>query len=100
MEVHAFLGLLSHYQQFIKGFMCITQLLNEHLTSEGASRKLDWVSLSEGTLKAFKTLKKVCMTAPVLAFTNYTKPFLLEINVSKDRLGWCCLRNKWRGDTI
>ena len=27
------------------------------------------------------------MTAPVLAFANYTKPFLLETDVSKDRLG-------------
>ena len=27
------------------------------------------------------------MTAPVLAFTDYTKPFLLQTDVSKDRLG-------------
>ena len=27
------------------------------------------------------------MTAPVLAFADYTKPFLLEMDVSKDRLG-------------
>ena len=34
MEVHAFLGLLGHYQWFIKGFVCIAQLLNEHLTGK------------------------------------------------------------------
>ena len=27
------------------------------------------------------------MTAPVLAFANYTKPFLLEMDASKDGLG-------------
>ena len=27
------------------------------------------------------------MTAPVLAFADYTKMFLLETDVSKDRLG-------------
>ena len=27
------------------------------------------------------------MTTPVLAFANYTKPFLLETDVSKDGLG-------------
>ena len=27
------------------------------------------------------------MTTPILAFANYTKPFLLETDASKDRLG-------------
>ena len=57
MEMHAFLSLMGHYQWFIKGLECITQLLNEHLTGEGASRKSEWVLLSEGALKAFDTLK-------------------------------------------
>ena len=38
-------------------------------------------------MKAFKTLKKVCMTAPILAYANYTKPFLLETDASKVGLG-------------
>ena len=71
----------------LRAFAHIAQLLNEHLAGEGASRKSEWVSLSEGALKAFKALKKACVTAPILAFTNYTKPFLLETNASKDRLG-------------
>ena len=45
------------------------------------------MSLSEDALKAFKTLKQACMTASVLAFADYTKPFLLETNASKYRLG-------------
>ena len=86
-EVCAFLGLMGHYLWFIKGFVHIAQLLNEHLTDEGASRKSGRVSLLEGTLEAFKTLKKECMTIPILAFTNYTKPLLLETDASKDGLG-------------
>ena len=35
-------------------------------------------------MKAFKALKQACMTAPVLVFSDYTKPFLLE---TKDGLG-------------
>ena len=46
MEVHAFLGLVGHYQRFIKGFACIAQPLSEYLTGEGASRKSEWVSLT------------------------------------------------------
>ena len=53
---------------------------------EGPSRKLKQVWLSEGTLKALEALKKVCMTAPILGFTNYSKPFLLETDASKDEL--------------
>ena len=86
-EVHAFLDIVGHYWRFIQGFACIAQPLNEHLTGAGASRKLEWVSLSEDALKAFKVLKQACMTAPVLPFTDYTKPFLLETDTSKDRLG-------------
>ena len=85
-EVHAFLGLVGHYRRFIKGFAHIAQPLNIHLTG-GASHKSEWVSLSEDVLKSFKALKQVCMTAPVLAFANSTKPFLLETDVSKDGLG-------------
>ena len=86
-EVHAFLGLLVHYRRFINGFTCIAQPLNEHLAGEGANRKSEWVLLSEDALRAFKALKQACMTAPVLAFADYTKPFLLETDASKDGLG-------------
>ena len=36
---------------------------------------------------AFEMLKKVCLEAPVLAFANFSKPFLLETDASKLRLG-------------
>ena len=54
MEVCAFLGLVGHYRRFIKGFACIAQPLSEHLAGEGASSKLEQVSLSEDALKAFE----------------------------------------------
>ena len=87
MEVHAFLGLVGHYRRFIKGFPCIAQPFSKYLAGEGASRKSEWVQLTEDALKAFKALKQACMTAPILAFADYTKPFLLEADGSKDGLG-------------
>ena len=86
-EICTFLGLVGHYQQFIKGFAQIAQPLNEHLPREGASRNSEWVSLSEGTFEAFQALKQACMTIPVLAFADYTKDFLLETDTSKEGLG-------------
>ena len=67
-EVHAFLSLVGHYQWFIKGFVHIAQLLNEHLTGEGASRKSERVLLSKGTLEAFETLKKGMYDCPHFGF--------------------------------
>ena len=83
----SFLSLVGHYRRFIKGFACIAQPLSEYLAGKGAIRKSEWVSLTEDALRAFKTLKQGCMTAPILAFTDYTKLFLLETNGSKDGLG-------------
>ena len=87
MEIWAFLGLVGPYWQFIKGFMCIAQLLNGLLPGEGARRKSEWVSLPEDALRAFNTLKWTCMSAPVLGFADYTKEFLLEANASKEGTG-------------
>ena len=56
-EIRAFLSLAGHYRQFIKGFVQIAQPLNEHLAGEGASRKSEWVSLSEEAQEAFRALK-------------------------------------------
>ena len=41
----------------------------------------------ENALGAFETLKKVCREAPVLAFADFNKPFILETDASKLQLG-------------
>ena len=85
-EIRAFLGLIGHYRQFVKGFAWIAQPLNEYLAGEGASRKSEWVSLSEEALEAFRVLKQACMNSPVLAFTDYTR-LLTQMDTSKEGLG-------------
>ena len=45
------------------------------------------MSLSKEALKAFEALKQACMQSPVLAFTDYTKDFLLETDTLKEGLG-------------
>ena len=61
--------------------------MNEHLAREGASRKSEWLSLSEDALEAFQVLKQACMSSPVLAFANYMKDFLLKMDAFKEGLG-------------
>ena len=97
MEVHACLSLVNHYRRFIIGFTCIAQPLTKYLAGEGASRKSEWVLFTDDALRAFKVLKQVCMTAPILAFADYTYPFLLEMDVSKDALGAVLLQKQADG---
>ena len=78
---------MVHYRWFIKCFAQIAQLLNKYLAREAASRKLEWMSLSEDALEAFQALKQACMNSPVLAFADYIKDFLLKMDASKEGLG-------------
>ena len=45
-------------------------------------------------LEAFETLKKKCMMAPVLAFADVEKPFILETNASGIGLGAMLLQEQ------
>ena len=45
------------------------------------------MELPPDTLKAFEELKLRCMTAPVLVFADFKKPFRLETDASKEGLG-------------
>ena len=86
-DIRAFLGLAGHYRRFIKGFSQIAAPLMVYLAGDGASKKKEKLELSESALAAFYLLKDKCMNAPVLALADYSKPFLLETDASKDGLG-------------
>ena len=100
MEICAFLGLMGHYQSFIKGFACIAQPLHKHLSGKGASKTNEQVTLTGDVLGAFETLKKVCREAHLLAFADFSKPFLLETITSKFGLGAVLSQNILMVDTI
>ena len=71
----------------IKGFVHIAQPLHKHLYEDGTSKKNKQVTLTEEALDAFEMLTKACLEAPVLAFDDLNKPFLLETDTSKLGLG-------------
>ena len=95
-DMHALLGLVGHCRRFIKGFACIAQPFSEYLTGEGASRKSEWVSLTEDALKAFEALKQAWQP-PFWLLLDNTKLFLLENDVSKDGLGTVLLQKQADG---
>ena len=86
-QIRAFLGLVGHYHQFIKGFSKVAWPLYTYLEREGATKKKEACPLSLKAKEVFKRLKLELMKAPVLSFANYSKPFLLETDASKDGLG-------------
>ena len=82
IKFQAFLGLVGHYWQFIKGFACMAQPLHEHLSGEGANKKNEWVTLTSNMQVVFEVLKKACLEALVLAFADCDKPLLLKTDAS------------------
>ena len=87
MEVRQFLGTTGFYCRFIKGYANIAKPLSNFLSGDNSKLKGERVELSPEALQAYDDLKMKCMTAPVLAFANIEKPFLLETDASKEDLG-------------
>ena len=86
-QVRKFLGATGYFRRFIKGYAKITKLLNDLLQGENSKLKSHPVRLPPDALTAFQELKMKCLTAPVLAFADFKKPFLLETDASIEGLG-------------
>ena len=84
MQVRVFCGLAGHYRRFIKGFTNIACPLYDVL---GKEVKMDPVDLPLEAREAMNVLKGKVQSAPVLVFPDFNKPFLLEMNASKEGLG-------------
>ena len=85
--IRRFLGATRFYRRFIKGYAKIAQPLNDLISEEKSKLKGQEVKLTVEALDAFHELKIKCMTAPVLAFADFEKPFRLETDASGDGLG-------------
>ena len=85
--IRQFLGATGYFCRFIKGYANIAKPLNDLLSGINSKLKSCFVRLPPAAVVAFQELKLKCMTAPVLAFADFHKPFLLETDVSGDGLG-------------
>ncbi|XP_073514011.1 uncharacterized protein [Phyllobates terribilis] len=76
-ELRAFLGLAGCYRQFIKDFTKIAVQLNKLLrgTARGAKRQpIQWGPRQE---EAFQALKMALTDGPILAYADFSQPFML-----------------------
>ena len=86
-KVKSFVGLVGHYRCFIKGFAKIAVPLYDLTSGDNKDKKSEHVDLSPEALEAFDRLKAVCLQAPILAFPDFDKHFLLETDASGKGLG-------------
>ena len=80
-EVRQFLGIASYYRRFIQGFAKIAQPLHA-LTQKGAV--FLWTDACQ---EAFDRLKDSLLGAPILAYPDFQKNFVLETDANGKGLG-------------
>jgi len=80
-DVQSFLGFCNFYRIFIKNFSDITCPLN-NLTKKG--KQFIWNKEHD---QAFKKLKRICSSYPVLRSPDWAKQFIMETDASGYALG-------------
>ena len=96
-EVHSFVGSASYYQRFIPNFAkwagslhgLIIPAATQQKVQQGIMRKNEipefvWSSECQ---EGFDNLKKALISAPILAYPDYSQPFILEMDTSLKGLG-------------
>ena len=82
-EVRAFLGLAGYYRRFVSHFTTIAEPLTE-LTKGKNPDKVKWTDNCEA---AFRKLKELLTTPPVLKVIEPDKPYILQTDASELGLG-------------
>lgn len=80
-ELRGFLEPAGYYRRFIKNFVDNLEPLQAETSSKN---RLEW---TDEMYEAFKVLKEVEITPPVLSFPEFFKPFIVEIDASSDAIG-------------
>ena len=80
-DVRSFLGLATYYRRFVKDFARIARPLN-NLTKK--SVKFHW---NKDCQSAFDQLKRALVSAPTLAYPDFTLPFHVYTDASSDAIG-------------
>ncbi len=93
-SLRSFLGFTGYYRRFIKGYAKIVKPLNDllvgHPTNIAAMKskktKTPWV-WGDSQQTAFDVIKQKLSSPPVLAYADFTKPFIVNTDASSDGLG-------------
>ena len=87
MEFRRFLGLMGYYCRFIPKFTQVAQPLHKLTSGENVGKKKAAIEWDSRCQQAFDDLKALCTTAPILVYTNFSKPFKLHTDACGTGLG-------------
>ena len=96
-EVHSFVGLASYYRRFIPNFAKWAGPLHTLIIPASFKQKICKGEMKKSNLpefqwtpacqEGFNQLKKALTEAPILAYPDYSKPFIWETDASLKGLG-------------
>lgn len=93
-QVRSLLGLVGFYRRYVENFAHITAPLVD-LTKKGKCNKIKW---SQECETAFRTIKSVLSSAPVVLLPNFEKEFIIRADASDEGLGAALLQADDHGD--
>ena len=89
-ELRSFLGFASYYRRFVDGFAKPLHQLVANLAGtksrKGSAQALGAARTSQCE-ESFSSLKTKMVSAPVLAYADFSRPFILETDASHSGLG-------------
>ena len=92
-ELRSFIGLASYYRRFIRNFSRIVSplysLINDRQEQEKAGKQVSGINWGSESEQAFITLKDLLTDSPVLAYPDFKKEFVVEVDASLQGLGAC-----------
>ena len=90
-QVRSFLGMCNVYRRFIRDFTRIAHPLNQKVRKDAPQ---EWDALNEEETKAFNTLRRALLTAPILALPREGYKYTLDTDASDYQLGCCLLQEQ------
>ncbi len=85
LDLRSFLGFTSYYRRFFENYSRIVKLLHVLVADvEAQHTEYKW---SEACQEAFDALKTRCIEAPILAYPNFDKIFIVHTDASGMGLG-------------
>ena len=97
-EVQSFIGFAGFYRRFVPGFARVARPLHDVTAGTATGKKgkkpqakFFW---GEAQQTAFDRLKSLLTSAPVLAYANSQKPFILHTDASTESLGAVLLQTQ------